>query len=201
VRAPGQDRWPAAWAVAYVVTHHLGLLPGADAGGGTRWNDWLDVLLPYAVVGTALLALAAAGTDRRGWVVAVFGSVLYAQGHGVHLAANSIGNARGDAAPVHLWDEVVGHGLWYAGFAVLVAVLARARPDVRTGPVAVLLALGVGATWASNAAGADSLVPPALVVALAFVAHGARERRTGAGRLLLVAFAPAAAGLLAALVV
>jgi hypothetical protein len=59
-------RWAAAWAVAYNALHHLGALPGGlgDAGGATRWVDWLDLLTPYAVVGTALAALAAARTDR-----------------------------------------------------------------------------------------------------------------------------------------
>jgi hypothetical protein len=70
-------RWLAAWAVAYNVCHHLGALPGGlgSAGGGTRWVDWLDLLTPYAVVGLALAALAAGGTDRRGWVLAGAGAL------------------------------------------------------------------------------------------------------------------------------
>ena len=79
----------AVCTAAYNVAHHLGALPRMDAGGGTRWNDWLDVLVPYAVVGTALVALAAARTDRRGWVAALVGAAAYVQGHGIHLAANS----------------------------------------------------------------------------------------------------------------
>jgi hypothetical protein len=61
------DRWLVVWAIAYGVTHHLGLLPGGlgDAGGGTRWVDWLDLLVPFVVVGSALAALAGAHTNRR----------------------------------------------------------------------------------------------------------------------------------------
>jgi hypothetical protein len=94
-------------AVAYNVLHHLGTLPDGlgDAGGGTRVVDWLDLLTPYLVVGTALAALASAGTDRRGWWTALTGASLYFSGHGVHLAANSIGNVRGDGAPIPLWTR------------------------------------------------------------------------------------------------
>ena len=122
-------------------------------------------------------------------------------GSGIHLAANSIGNARGDGAPVHLWDEVVGHAVWYAGFALLVLALAGAlsRTDLRAGPVALLLALLTGTTWATNALGADGLALPGLLVALALAACGWRLRRSGAGRLLLAAYVPSAAGLAVAL--
>lgn len=130
------------------------------------------------------------------------GSVLYVQGHGVHLAANSISNARGDEAPTHLWDETVGHLLWYGGLALLVAVLARAFSPVglRVGPLSGGLAVLTGATWATNTLGADGLRIPGLAAAVALSAYGWRMGATGAGRLLLLAFVPGAAGLAAALV-
>ncbi len=114
-------RWTAVWALAYSLLHHLGALPDGlgDAGRGTRWVDWVDLLTPYAVVGAALAALAVARTDRRGWWLALLGAGAYVQGHSVHLSANSISNQRGDAAPVHLWDGVIGHWLWYAGALLL----------------------------------------------------------------------------------
>lgn len=192
-----------AVALAYNVGHHLGLLPGGlgEAGGRTRWGDWLELLLPYAVLGAALVTLAAAGAARREWVLALVGAAAYAQGTGVHLAANSVGNAVGDAPPVHLWDEVVGHAIWYAGAALVVLALgeALARTDLPTGAVALGLAALTGTTWATNALGADGLAVPGLVVALALAARGWALRRSGAGRLLLVAFVPSAAGLALAL--
>lgn len=180
-------RWTALCAVAYNLLHHLGALPGGlgSAGGGTRWVDWIDLLTPYAVVGTALAALAAAGTDRRGWWTALLGAGAYVQGHGVHLAANSIGNVRGDARPVHLWDEVVGHWLWYAGAALLVVALARAVP-LRAGPGALVLAVATGLTWTTNALEGTTAVG-SLAFAAGMSAVAAR-RRDGTGRLLLVAF-------------
>ena len=189
-------RWTALCALAYNAFHHLGALPDGlgDAGGGTRWVDWLDLLTPYAVVGTALAALAAAGTDRRGWWTALVGAAVYTQGHGVHLAANSIGNVRGDVPPVHLWDEVLGHWIWYSGAALLVVALARAVP-LRVTPLAVLLAVATGLTWTTNALEGTTAVG-SLVAALGLAAAGARQR-DGTGRLLLVAFGTSAVLLLA----
>ena len=147
------------------------------------------------MVGTALAALASARTDRRGWGLAALGAVAYAGGHGIHLAANSSGNARGDAAPVHLWDEVVGHWLWYAGVALLLVALARAV-SVRASPLAAALALGTGLTWTTNALVGTTAVG-SLVVAVGLATWGWRRRAEGTGRLLRVAFG-ASAVLLAA---
>jgi hypothetical protein len=192
-------RWLVAFGVAVSVGQHLGALPGGlgDAGGATLRVDWIDLLTPYAVVGSALAALGAAGASRREWVLAVVGAVAYVQGHGIHLAANSIGNARGDAAPVHLWDEVVGHWVWYAGLALLVVALVPAvrRAEVRAHPLGLLLAAVVGLTWATNALEGGT-APGSLLVAAALSAWGWRLRTDGAGRLLLAAF-PLAVAVLA----
>ena len=42
----------AATALAYVVLHHLGLLPSGLGAGpdGTRWADWLDLAVPWLVL-------------------------------------------------------------------------------------------------------------------------------------------------------
>jgi hypothetical protein len=184
-------RWTAVAAGAYALLHHLGTLPDGlgDAPYATRWVDWVDLLVPYLVGGPALVALAVATTDRRGWWLALVGAGLYVQGHGIHLAANSIGNARGDAPPVHLWDEVVGHWIWYAGVALLVVAVSRAVA-MPASPIGLLLALGIGATWTTNAL-EGTTAAGSLAVALALAAWGAR-RRDGTGLLLLVAFGTSA---------
>jgi hypothetical protein len=184
-------RWTAVAACAYALLHHLGALPDGlgNAPHETRWVDWVDLLVPYLVVGPALLAVAAAGTDRRGWWIALVGAGAYVQGHGLHLAANSIGNVRGDAAPVHLWDEILGHWIWYSGVALLAVAVGRAVA-VRASPAGLLLALGVGATWTTNAL-EGTTAAGSLAVALALTAWGAR-RRDGTGLLLLVAFGASA---------
>jgi hypothetical protein len=191
------SRWLAWFALSVIIGHHVGTIFGGlgSSGRGTEWADWIDLLTPYAVVGTALGALLAARADRRTWLLAALGTVVYVQGHGIHLSANSIGNARGNAQPTHLWDEVVGHYLWYGGLFLLVAALARAllaapRPGGAAWPLAVLF----GVTTATNSI--EGGTPYfSLAVAAGFVAWGWRERR-GSGLLLVTAYAVAAALLL-----
>jgi hypothetical protein len=160
-------------ALAYVVMHHVGSLPGGlGEVGVTRWSDWIDLLTPYAVLLPAAGAMVAGAASRRTWAVFAVGALAYAQGHGIHLSANSVHNvAPGDAA--HLWDEVVGHLVWYAGVALVTCALAtvsarRPLPARRVAGTAVVLAVAVGLTWASNAVGGGTLwfaLPFALGVA------------------------------------
>lgn len=186
-------RWAAVWALSYNVLHHLGALPGGlgNAGGGTRFVDWITLLTPYVVVGSALAALRAATADRRTWTIALVGAASYVQGHGINVAANSISNARGDDAPAHLWDEVVGHWLWYAGVALLVVALARAV-EATARPAALVLAVTSGVTWTTNALEGTTSVG-SLTVAVALAGWGWRRRTEGTGRLLLAAFGTSAA--------
>ena len=81
-------------AVAYSVAHHLGSVPDGlgQAGIGTRWADWLDLLVPFVVLLPALGTLLQAGASRATYVWFAVGSWLYCTGHGIHLSANSIGN-------------------------------------------------------------------------------------------------------------
>jgi hypothetical protein len=152
--------------------------------------------VPWLVLGAAAWTLVAAEAERTTWIWFGTGSVAYASGHGIHLAANSVGNAvPGETA--HLWDEAVGHAIWYAGVALLVIALARTMVDRPRPPlVGYVLAAAVGATWASNAVGTDTLVVQlaALVVAAGFAAYGWR-RREGLSITLFVGFAPAVLGL------
>ncbi|MET0525345.1 MAG: hypothetical protein ABWZ91_11110 [Nocardioides sp.] len=190
----------AGTALAYAVLHHLGLLPdGLGAGPeGTRWTDWLDLLVPWLVLAPAAATMWAARPPVRTWVVFGAGVIAYASGHGIHLAANSVGNQEaGETA--HLWDEVVGHYVWYAGVALVVSALAltmagRSRPH----PIGYVLAVAVGLTWASNAVGGGTVVA-SLVGALAATAYGWIHRRE-LGVVLLVGFLPASVVLVVELV-
>jgi hypothetical protein len=181
----------AATALAYVVLHHLGLLPGGlgDAPDNTRWVDWMDLAVPWLVLTPAAVTIWAAAPPARTWAVFGAGVVAYTSGHGIHLAANSIGNERPDPT-AHLWDEVVGHYVWFIGVALVVAALTltmRGRP--RPHPIGYLLAVGVGLTWASNAVGGGT-VAFSIVVAVAAAAYGWVRRRE-LGVVLLVAYLPA----------
>ena len=180
-------RWLLAFAGAVIVGHHTGFLleplgsVGGIADGETRWSDWIDLVLPYLVVGCAGAALAAVATPRRVWLLFGFAAVLYTQGHGIHLAANSVANVA-SAEPAHLWDEVVGHYLWYGGLAGLVAALGLAigdlpRPSWR---VSLPLALLFGFTVFTNSV--EGGTPPlGLVTSGAFLVWGIyrRERLLG----------------------
>ncbi|MFA1540601.1 hypothetical protein [Actinomadura monticuli] len=184
-------RWLVAAVVLYSVTHHLGFaLAPLGAVGHTRWADWIDVLTPYAVLLTAAAALRAAGADRRAWTLYLVGAITYTEGHGIHLAANSVYNVYPNPT-AHLWDETVGHYIWYAGTALVFAALATAfarTPPPRT-PLHLPLSLAVAITWTTNSIeGTTGLM--GIAIAAAFTVWGWRTRHH-LGRVLLPAFAPA----------
>ena len=185
-RAP---RLLALSAVALVATHWLRLLPlGFEAPGATRYEDFVDLLTPYVVAGPALAALAAVGASRRTWTVALLGAAAFTQGHGVHLSANSIRHAVGPVAPIDLWDERVGHWVWFVGLVVLTAAVVHAVAGaVPAGRGAPALAALVGLTWAANVVEAG-IVPLGVLLAGGLAAQGWRLRATATGRLLVLAF-------------
>ena len=169
---PGVHRWLAVLGVVYVLGHHTGTALGPLGGiGPTRWADWVDLLLPYLLVGSAAMVLRAAGATQRAWLVLGAGGLLYTQGHGIHLAANSVGNELGHAEVITLWDEHVGHYLWYAGLAVLVLALVLALPRVEVTVAGWVLAALAALTLTTNAIEGQS-VPLSAALALGFVLRG-----------------------------
>ena len=184
--------WLVLFALGYVVLHHAGTV-FADLGDvgdtRTRWADWIDLLTPYVVTGTAAGVLRGAGASRGTWTLFWFASILYTQGQGIHLAANSINNAvAGSPEPAYLWDEHVGHYLWYVGFALLVAALALAVADRRPrgGVAGYLLALLVGFTNFTNSVEGQTAWL-GIGIAVVFAVWGLFTR-DGMGRLLLTAY-------------
>lgn len=190
-----------ATALAYALLHHIGLLPdGLGAGpDGTRLLDWIDLTVPWLVLGSAAAVLWADQPRTLVWVLFGAGVIAYTSGHGIHLAANSIGHEAANET-VHLWDEPVGHHIWFAGVALVLAALALTMTGKPRPPVlGYVLALAVGLTWASNAVGGGTEIF-SLLVALTATAFGWRHR-DGLGVLLLVGFLPAAVTLVVASVV
>ena len=57
--AASYPRWLAVTALAYAVLHHLGSIPDgiAEAPRGTRWTDWLDLLVPWLLLTPAVLTV------------------------------------------------------------------------------------------------------------------------------------------------
>jgi hypothetical protein len=113
-----------AFGASFFVFHLLPSIAGGTAG------DWLDLLTPLAVVATTAVALTSLGAPRAGVLLALVAAVLYVDGHGIHLAANSIARETllGEARETtHFWDERFGHIEWHLGWVILVAALALAE--------------------------------------------------------------------------
>lgn len=165
-------RWLVGFALVFVVGHHTGTALGPlGEVGPTRWADWVDLLLPYLLIGSAALVLREAGAGRTAWLVLGAGAILYTQGHGIHLAANSVGNELGHADVITLWDEYLGHYLWYGGFALLVVGLALGVREVRVSPAGWFVAALCAVTLTSNAIEGQT-VPLSAAIAVAFLLRG-----------------------------
>lgn len=195
--------WPlAALALAVVVFMQIGTVARPlGQVGPVRAADWLDLLTPWAVVGAAAWVLVrcrastvGAPPDRLAWGLLAVGGLAFAEGKGLHLAANSVGNTAptGAAAEVaHLWDEGVGHWVWYLGLLLVVAAVTRAVLDgrgvgARTSVAGVVLALLTGISLANT--WIEGRTPwLGLAAAAAFTAWGLR-RRTRGGTLWAVCF-------------
>lgn len=187
-------RWLALVFLAYGVLHHAGSgLAFLGSVGQTRWADWVELFTPHAVLLPAGAALYAVGATRLVWFVYVVGAVTYAVGSGVHLAANSIANiAPGPTA--HLWDETVGHHVWYAGTALVFVALAAAfagfdRPRGLAVPAAYGLALLAGVTHTTNSLEGGTVLLGCGVAAMFSIWGWMTRDRLG--QLLLVAYLPA----------
>lgn len=189
------NRWLVAFALAVNVGHHVGVAAGPLGEiGTTRVADWIDLAVPYAVVGVAAALLVSVQASRRAWFVFCAGAIAYTQGHGIHLAANSIANVQ-SSSTIHLWDEVVGHYVWYGGLAVVVAALVLAAGDrvLTRSPLAIVLAALFGLTVFTNSVeGGTPLL--GLATGVLFVTWGLR-RRGRLGWLLVPAYAVAVAAL------
>jgi hypothetical protein len=128
------------FASAVLIFHLLPALAGAAAG------DWIDLATPFAVLGAAALVFRAVGPHGSPVVLGAVAAVLYVDGHGIHLSANSIKHEhpRGDVLSVAtFWDEDWGHFEWHLGLFLLVAALclaARGAPvSLRAGTATVVL--------------------------------------------------------------
>jgi len=181
--------WVTAFALAVGVWHHVGTIAKPlGALGPADWADWLDIAVPFVVLGSAAMVLLSMDVDRATWALFGLGAVLYTQGHGIHLSANSIGNVD-PGTRAHLWDEVVGHYIWYAGWAIVVAALSRAviARDAARGYLWYFIAALYGLTWMTNTVEGGTPIL-GIVVAAAYTVWGWLNRDR-AGRQLFAAYA------------
>jgi hypothetical protein len=156
VTAARPERALVAFAASVFVFHHLPTAAG-------RAGDWLDLVTPFAVVGSAAVLLAALRPPTTVLLVALVATLLYVDGHGIHLAANSVSNESptGEAERrAHFWDERFSHVEWHLGWIGLICAFclaerALARPLAVHIQAATAILLGVtlftstveGGTW------------------------------------------------------
>ena len=108
------------------------LLPGFMKSPLT-WGDTLDFLTPFAVIPIAYLLFSLAKKTLQSYdlldkgrsliakIVLAIGFLLYVDGHGLHLSANSIArllqNMKGTELfkATYLFDEIISHFMWDGG--------------------------------------------------------------------------------------
>jgi hypothetical protein len=106
------------------------------------WSSLVDFFTPVILIPLYWLLFASAGAPSgRETLVFLAIASLWVLGHGVHLAANSIGYAMRSLPHsyatdlAHLYDEVLGHCFWHGGVIGLSALItlrsARAEAGVR----------------------------------------------------------------------
>ncbi|GAA4402622.1 hypothetical protein GCM10023168_13350 [Fodinibacter luteus] len=188
----GVRGWLGWFALAVVVGMQAGtVFRPLGSAGETRVADWVDLLTPYAVLGTAAVVLVRAGATRSQWVLFGVGGVSFALGKGLHISANSASNVAdtvvADSSIVHLWDEVVSHLVWYTGLFVVLLAVAWALRDVefRVGPLDLLVGGLVALTLVNTyIEGAQPVL--GLLFLATLVVTGLRWRPAPVSRLLLV---------------
>ena len=180
-RGASREQWALlALATAFAVFHHVPALAGESAG------DWIDLATPFAVAAAAAVSLATLGGGVWPIALAVLAGVLYVDGHGIHLAANSIGHEElsGEAERVtHFWDEPFSHHEWHLGLIALLAAICLAeqlsgRPPGKPRSLAVMVVTAVllGFTlFTSTVEGGTWWL--ALAGAVVFAAWAWKERR------------------------
>ena len=170
--------WPALSVFALVYTLLIALPALLDTAFPPRddllWGDVLDLATPLAVFTALWIVLRRTGAHRDPALVGalVLLAAVWAQGQGMHLAANAISHdlgANADAPGGRLavfLDETLSHYIWYAAVAATPAFLlvaaARAPRPPATGPAReVPAALLFGAILALSSLEAD-VIPLAL---------------------------------------
>jgi hypothetical protein len=178
-----------AFAAAVAVFHHT------PAVGGSV-GDWIDLATPFAVLGAAALVLVGLEAGGAGLGVAVAAGIAYVDGHGLHLAANSIRaeEPTGEVERVaYFWDERFSHWEWHVGLIGLLVAFClaepRARPPARASPAqTVLVAALLGFTLFTSTVEGQTwwLLPPAAAVLVVWALARVRPvLRALAGALVL----------------
>jgi hypothetical protein len=114
-----------------------------------HWADVLDLFTPLVLIPLYWLLFTDAGRIPPSRALALafaFLGALWAEGQGMHLAANSIGNLLGAGSTgvhnlVHFYDEVLSHYLWHIAIVGLSVLLLAAPRGAQAGPPPVRWAI------------------------------------------------------------
>ena len=216
--ATAPTTWPALSLFAVVYTLFVALPAVLDGDFPPRddllWGDILDLATPLAVFSALWIVLRRAGAQRDPVLLGALAllAVVWAQGQGMHLAANAINHHLtvndGDAGRLtEFLDETLSHYLWYAavvatpGFFLLVAARSP-QATVDEAAYEAPAALLFGAILAISSLEAD-VVPLALPVFAITLISGVLWSRRQRSRLRspLTRFAAAATAIALAVIV
>ncbi len=165
-----------------------------------------DLFTPLVVLPLAWLVLDLGGSlGRRGTVVFLAIAVVWVEGHGIHLAANAIGDAfpRGEAREAfyatvpgdldHWLDEVLSHWLWHVAYVALAVLMLwhgrTSAPEQRRAAWAVAAVAGFiyGVVFFIVTVEGGT-APLAIPTSLGFLAWGALETWRGPRDRAIVTF-------------
>ncbi|MEW5900866.1 MAG: hypothetical protein AB1715_05330 [Acidobacteriota bacterium] len=202
---PALSLWLLTFGIGYAFFQVMpAFIPGPLAGPVTR-ADALDILTPFVVIPLAVFVFGRTknktatgdvpppGGMRSAKFLFILALILYANGHGIHLAANSIdrllegqeGSSLHQA--IYLFDEVISHFMWDTGvFLIAVALiwssagrhfgsLSKAGQAAATGG-----GLFFGFTFAVNAIEGQTVIftfPAAVLTSLVCLYLWLRSRR------------------------
>ena len=130
----------AAFLAVYALFDVLPIvLPKQDVVEGLRWGDLIDVPLVFLLVGAYVLLGLEAGLWRTTLLklASAFSLVVLVQGHGIHMAANTISAYLDTSSsawrPAYFLDERWGHAEIHTGL-ILQALLFIAASRPTAGP-------------------------------------------------------------------
>ena len=192
----------SAFGVLYCALHVGVTFVDAPFGAGLSIGDWISLLTPLAVMGSALLVFdATEGSDADRTLaqrLLLASATLYSMGLGINLSANAIARFLDEKLPTqpaaltYFLDEHLGHIVWHLGMVGVSAALllaARSLPERRLGPATVIGAVAYAFAWFTDAVEGQT-VPLLLTVSLIFTAVLVGRQavaRSLIGRFLLLA--------------
>ncbi|HEY0305941.1 MAG TPA: hypothetical protein VGC44_13305 [Longimicrobiales bacterium] len=167
---------------------------------GFTVGDWLSLLTPFAVMGSALLVFDATygydGDQTAARRVLLASAAAYSTGLGINLAANAIARLYDQRSPqayalTYFLDEHLGHVVWHLGMAGVTAALflvSRALPPGRLGPATLIGALAYAFAWFTDGVEGQTvpLLLSASVLFLVVLLMHRVARRSLIGRFLLL---------------